>query len=132
MPATTRKIATFNVNGITSRLPHLLEWLQREQPDIVGLQELKATQDAFPEQAIRDAGYGVIWQGEKSWNGVALLARGTDPVEIRRGCHGTLAIRRAVISKRQFTGSWWPACIYPTAIRSPGRSSTTSWHGFNA
>ncbi|PPU46288.1 exodeoxyribonuclease III [Xanthomonas arboricola] len=85
MSATTRKIATFNVNGITSRLPHLLEWLQREQPDIVGLQELKATQDAFPEQAIRDAGYGVIWQGEKSWNGVALLARGADPVEIRRG-----------------------------------------------
>ncbi|NJC42823.1 exodeoxyribonuclease III [Xanthomonas arboricola] len=85
MSATTRKIATFNVNGITSRLPHLLEWLQREQPDIVGLQELKATQDAFPQQAIRDAGYGVIWQGEKSWNGVALLARGADPVEIRRG-----------------------------------------------
>lgn len=85
MSATTRKIATFNVNGITRRLPHLLEWLQREQPDIVGLQELKATQDAFPEQAIRDAGYGVIWQGEKSWNGVALLAHGADPVEIRRG-----------------------------------------------
>ncbi|MEG8065628.1 exodeoxyribonuclease III [Xanthomonas hortorum pv. gardneri] len=85
MSATTRKIATFNVNGIHSRLPHLLEWLQREQPDIVGLQELKATQEAFPEQAIRDAGYGVIWQGEKSWNGVALLARGADPVEIRRG-----------------------------------------------
>ncbi|WAH62440.1 exodeoxyribonuclease III [Xanthomonas hortorum] len=85
MSATTRKIASFNVNGIHSRLPHLLEWLQREQPDIVGLQELKATQEAFPEQAIRDAGYGVIWQGEKSWNGVALLARGADPVEIRRG-----------------------------------------------
>ncbi|WP_115048336.1 exodeoxyribonuclease III [Xanthomonas arboricola] len=85
MSVITRKIATFNVNGITSRLPHLLEWLRREQPDIVGLQELKATQDAFPEQAIRDAGYGVTWQGEKSWNGVALLARGADPVEIRRG-----------------------------------------------
>ncbi|WP_349791331.1 exodeoxyribonuclease III [Xanthomonas sp. WHRI 7064] len=85
MSATTRKIATFNVNGITRRLPHLLGWLQREQPDIVGLQELKATQDVFPQQALRDAGYGVIWQGEKSWNGVALLARGADPVEIRRG-----------------------------------------------
>ncbi|KQQ75734.1 exodeoxyribonuclease III [Xanthomonas sp. Leaf131] len=85
MSATTRKIATFNVNGIHRRLPHLLDWLQREQPDIVGLQELKATQEAFPQQAIRDTGYGVIWQGEKSWNGVALLARGADPVEIRRG-----------------------------------------------
>ncbi|USJ00502.1 exodeoxyribonuclease III [Xanthomonas prunicola] len=85
MSATTYKIATFNVNGIASRLPHLLKWLQREKPDIVGLQELKSTQAAFPEQAIRDAGYGVIWQGETSWNGVALLARGADPVEIRRG-----------------------------------------------
>jgi exodeoxyribonuclease-3 len=85
MASTTRKIATFNVNGIASRLPHLLEWLAREEPDIVGLQELKATQEAFPEQAIRDAGYGVIWQGQRAWNGVALLARGTDPVEIRRG-----------------------------------------------
>ncbi|APO97196.1 exodeoxyribonuclease III [Xanthomonas vesicatoria] len=85
MAGTTRKIATYNVNGIGSRLPHLLEWLTREQPDIVGLQELKATQEAFPEQAIRDAGYGVIWQGQRAWNGVALLARGTDPIEIRRG-----------------------------------------------
>lgn len=85
MASTTRKIATFNVNGIASRLPHLLEWLTREQPDIVGLQELKATQEAFPEQAVRDAGYGVIWQGQRAWNGVALLARGADPVEIRRG-----------------------------------------------
>ncbi|MCC8443479.1 exodeoxyribonuclease III [Xanthomonas cannabis] len=85
MATTIRKIATFNVNGIASRLPHLLEWLTREQPDIVGLQELKAVQEAFPEQAIRDAGYGVIWQGQRAWNGVALLARGADPVEIRRG-----------------------------------------------
>ncbi|MEQ7416290.1 exodeoxyribonuclease III [Xanthomonas campestris pv. campestris] len=85
MPTTQRTIATYNVNGIASRLPHLLQWLQREQPDIVGLQELKSTQEAFPEQAIRDAGYGVIWQGQRSWNGVALLARGADPVEIRRG-----------------------------------------------
>ncbi|WP_259149445.1 exodeoxyribonuclease III [Xanthomonas sp. 3793] len=85
MASVTRKIATFNINGIGSRLPHLLEWLGREQPDIVGLQELKATQEAFPEQAIRDAGYGVIWQGQRAWNGVALLARGADPVEIRRG-----------------------------------------------
>lgn len=84
MSTTTRKIATFNLNATNSRPPHLLEWLRREQPDIVGVQELKAMQEAFPEQAIRDAGYGVIWQGEKAWNGVALLAHGVDPVEIRR------------------------------------------------
>lgn len=85
MSVASRRIATYNVNGIGSRLPHLLEWLRREQPDIVGLQELKCTQDAFPEQAIREAGYGVIWHGQRSWNGVALLARGAEPIEIRRG-----------------------------------------------
>lgn len=79
------KIATFNVNGISSRLPHLLAWLAKDKPDIVGLQELKAVDGAFPESAIRDAGYGCIWQGQRSWNGVALLARGQDPLESRRG-----------------------------------------------
>lgn len=79
------KIATFNVNGITTRLPHLLEWLAQEKPDIVGLQELKALDGAFPAGVLRDAGYGCIWQGQRSWNGVALLARGQDPVESRRG-----------------------------------------------
>ncbi len=79
------KIATFNVNGIRSRLPNLLGWLEKETPDIVCLQELKAPDEAFPGQAIKDAGYGAVWYGQKSWNGVAILARGTDPVETRRG-----------------------------------------------
>jgi exodeoxyribonuclease-3 len=78
------KIATFNVNGIRSRLPNLLEWLQREAPDAVCLQELKATDEAFPVLALRSAGYGAVWNGQKSWNGVAILARGTNPVETRR------------------------------------------------
>lgn len=82
------KIATFNVNGIASRLPHLLAWLEREQPHIVALQELKASQERFPEQDIRDAGYGCIWHGQRAWNGVALLARGQDPIESRRGLPG--------------------------------------------
>jgi len=79
------KIATFNVNGIRSRLPNLLEWLERETPDIVCLQELKASDDAFPMLAIRAAGYEAIWHGQKSWNGVAILGRGITPVETRRG-----------------------------------------------
>ena len=79
------KIATFNVNGIRARLGNLLEWLEREQPDVVCLQELKAPDDAFPIMAIRAAGYGAVWNGQKSWNGVAILARGSDPVETRRG-----------------------------------------------
>jgi len=82
------KIATFNVNGITSRLSSLLEWLGRESPDIVCLQELKAADTAFPEKALKDAGYGAIWHGQQSWNGVAILAKGVVPTEIRRGLPG--------------------------------------------
>lgn len=82
------KIATFNVNGINGRLSVLLRWLAEAEPDVVCLQELKAPQGKFPEAAIRDAGYGAIWHGQKSWNGVAILARGTDPIETRRGLPG--------------------------------------------
>jgi exodeoxyribonuclease-3 len=82
------KIATFNVNGIRSRLSNLLEWLQRETPDIVCLQELKAEDNAFPALDIRAAGYEAIWHGQKAWNGVAILSRGTRPIEIRRGLPG--------------------------------------------
>jgi exodeoxyribonuclease-3 len=78
------KIATYNVNSINARLAILLRWLQETAPDVVCLQELKAPQDKFPEAAIRAAGYGVIWHGQKSWNGVAILAKHADPVEVRR------------------------------------------------
>lgn len=78
------KTATFNVNGISARLSALLRWLAESRPDVACLQELKAPQEKFPEAAIREAGYGVIWHGQKSWNGVAILARGADPVESRR------------------------------------------------
>lgn len=82
------KIATFNVNGVNGRLPILLRWLQEAQPDVVCLQELKAPDQRFPAAAIEDAGYGVIWHGQKSWNGVAILARNAVPVETRRGLPG--------------------------------------------
>jgi exodeoxyribonuclease-3 len=82
------KIATFNVNGIGSRLSALIDWLEKDGPDIACLQELKAPDSAFPSQALRDAGYGAIWQGQRSWNGVAILAKGADPIEIRRGLPG--------------------------------------------
>ena len=78
------KIATYNVNGINGRLPVLLRWLQQAAPDIVCLQELKAPQEKFPQQAVEDAGYIAIWHGQKSWNGVAILARNVQPVERRR------------------------------------------------
>jgi exodeoxyribonuclease-3 len=85
---TRMKIATFNVNGVNGRLPRLLEWLDETAPDVVCLQELKAPQEKFPREAIKKAGYGAIWHGQKSWNGVAILARGAEPVETRKGLPG--------------------------------------------
>jgi len=78
------KIATYNVNGVNGRLPVLLRWLDETKPDVACLQELKAPQENFPEQAIRDAGYNAIWHGQKSWNGVAILARNMEITEMRR------------------------------------------------
>src|ERR1700744_6006898 len=78
------KIATYNVNGVNGHLPILLRWLSETAPDVVCLQELKAPQDKFPEKAINDAGYHALWHGQKSWNGVAILARSGPPEEIRR------------------------------------------------
>jgi hypothetical protein len=80
-------IATYNVNGINGRLSGLLAWLKEAAPDVACLQELKAPDEKFPEAAIRAAGYGAIWSGQKSWNGVAILARGK-PLETRRGLPG--------------------------------------------
>lgn len=77
------KIATYNVNGVNGRLPVLLKWLAAAKPDIVCLQELKAPGDKFPLKAVNDAGYNAIWLGQKSWNGVAILARGMEIQEVR-------------------------------------------------
>jgi exodeoxyribonuclease-3 len=82
------KIATFNVNGVNGRLPVLLRWLEHARPDVACLQELKAPDEKFPAAAIEAAGYGAIWHGQKSWNGVAILARGARPQETRRGLPG--------------------------------------------
>jgi exodeoxyribonuclease III len=82
------KIATYNVNGINGRLPVLLRWLAETAPDAVCLQELKAPDEKFPEQAILDAGYTPIWHGQKSWNGVAILSKSGDIKELRRGLPG--------------------------------------------
>lgn len=79
------RIATYNVNGVNGRLPVLLRWLEETAPDIVCLQELKAPQENFPEKAINDAGYNAIWHGQKSWNGVAILARNAEIKELRKG-----------------------------------------------
>jgi exodeoxyribonuclease-3 len=82
------KIATYNVNGVNGRLPVLLRWLEEARPDAVCLQELKAPEEKFPLVAIEAAGYGATWHGQKSWNGVAILGRGYQPRETRRGLPG--------------------------------------------
>ncbi len=82
------RIATFNINGVNTRLPNLVQWLAESRPDVACLQELKAPQDRFPEAAIRDAGYDAVWVGEARWNGVAILSRVGAPVVTRRALPG--------------------------------------------
>src|SRR3989344_632990 len=82
------KIATFNINGIKARLPRLVEWLEETQPDIACLQELKSSDETMPTKEIEAAGYGFLYHGQKGFNGVAILAKGTTPVEVQRGLAG--------------------------------------------
>ena len=89
------KFATFNINNINKRLDNLLAWLAKAEPDVVSLQELKAEQGAFPIRALRDLGYEAVWQGERSWNGVAILARNHTPVLTRSSLPGISLDERA-------------------------------------
>ena len=82
------RIATYNINGVNGHLPVLLRWLEETKPDVACLQELKAPQEKFPLQAITDAGYHAIWHGQKSWNGVAILARGMEIQEVGKALPG--------------------------------------------
>ncbi|MGJ4728198.1 exodeoxyribonuclease III [Luteimonas sp. SDU101] len=118
--AKTLRLATFNVNGIGVRLPHLLTWLEREQPDIVALQELKAVDTAFPAAALEQAGYGAIWMGERSWNGVALLGRGTTPIESRRGLPGGRDDRQSRYLEAAIHGVLVGALYLPNGNPQPG------------
>ena len=85
------KIATLNINNVNKRLPNLLAWLRMARADVVCLQELKSTDADFPIDAIRRAGYGAVWRGQKTWNGVAILARGMEPVPTRSELSGDTA-----------------------------------------
>ncbi len=82
------KIATYNINNVNKRLANLLAWLDDSRPDIVCLQELKAEDRAFPDSVLEKAGYGAVWRGERTWNGVAILARDADPILTRRELPG--------------------------------------------
>lgn len=116
----TLSIATFNVNGIRSRLPHLITWLREEQPDIVCLQELKSVDQGFPRSDIEAEGYHARWVGQASWNGVAVLVRGEESAELRRALPGDPSDSQARYLEVDALGVR-VACLYlPNGNPQPG------------
>src|SRR5256886_1283281 len=114
------KIATFNINSINKRLHNLMTWLARVQPDVVCLQELKAEQRAFPSSALRDLGYRGVWLGERSWNGVAILARDCDPVLTRSSLPGNPKDRQARYIEAAVNGVLITSIYAPNGNPQPG------------
>jgi exodeoxyribonuclease-3 len=115
------KIASFNINSIRNRLPQLLDWLEESRPDVVCLQELRILEREFPLAEIRDAGYGAIWKAQKTrYNGVAILARGTDPIVVRRDLPGDPSDTEARYLEAAVDGILI-ACLYaPNGNPQPG------------
>ena len=114
------RIATFNINNVNKRLPNLLAWLADAAPDVACLQELKAEDAAFPRAAVEAAGYGAVWQGQRRWNGVAILARGAEPVLTRRALPGDDADVQARYIEAA-VGGVLVACLYaPNGNPQPG------------
>ena len=114
------KIATFNINNINKRLTNLLRWLEKEKPDVVCLQELKTEQHSFPAEALRSTGYEAVWVGERSWNGVAVLAREHVPILTRSELPGDDHDRQARYLEAAVRGVLI-ACIYlPNGNPQPG------------
>lgn len=114
------RIATFNINGVNTRLANLLEWLDNTRPDVACLQELKATDSQFPASVIREAGYDAVWKGEHRWNGVAILSRIGGPVVTRRALPGDRADRQSRYLEAAVNGVLI-ACLYlPNGNPQPG------------
>jgi exodeoxyribonuclease III len=115
------KIATFNINNVNKRLANLLAWLRAAKPDVVCLQELKATDREFPQVAIAKAGYRAVWRGEKSWNGVAILARGeTEPIVTRTTLPGDADDRQARYLEAAVNGVLITSLYAPNGNPQPG------------
>ena len=125
------KVATFNVNGVVKRLGNLLDWLAEAEPDVVCLQELKAAEPDFPAQALEAAGYGAVWRGQRAWNGVAILARGAEPVLTRDALPGDEADHQPRYIEAAVRACSSPRSTRRTATRSRGRSSPTSSRGWS-
>ena len=114
------KIATFNINNINKRLSNLLAWLKAAKPDVVSLQELKAADGDFPKDAIEKAGYGAVWRGEQTWNGVAILARGAEPVLTRNKLPGDPADRQSRYIEAAVNGVLVTSLYAPNGNPQPG------------
>jgi len=114
------KIATFNINNINKRLANLLAWLEKAEPDVVCLQELKAEQRSFPAAALRSAGYHSVWQGERSWNGVAILSRHTEPILTRSQLPGDPHDRQARYIEAAVNGILIASIYLPNGNPQPG------------
>ena len=113
-------IATYNINNVNKRLDNLTAWLKRRKPDVVCLQELKARHDDFPQEAIANAGYGAVWRGERTWNGVAILARGRDPVLTREALPGDPEDRQARYIEAAVNGVLIASIYAPNGNPRPG------------
>jgi len=118
------KIATFNVNKINKRLANLRAWLRAAKPDVVCLQELKAADREFPKAAIEQAGYGAVWRGQKSWNGVAILARGCDPIITRTELPGDAEDKQARYIEAAVNGVLIASLYAPNGNPQPGPKFT--------
>jgi exodeoxyribonuclease-3 len=114
------KIVTYNINGIKARLPRLVEYLTEQQPDVVCLQELKTSDETFPVADIEAAGYGALWHGQKSWNGVAVLAKGSDPVERQRGLAGEVEDEHSRYLEAEVDGTVVASIYLPNGNPQPG------------
>jgi exodeoxyribonuclease-3 len=114
------KIVSYNVNGIKARLPRLLEYLAEQQPDVVCLQELKSSDETFPEADIRAAGYGAVWHGQKGFNGVAVLAKGVDPAERQRGLAGEIEDEHSRYLEAEVNGVVIASIYLPNGNPQPG------------
>jgi exodeoxyribonuclease III len=118
------KIATFNVNNLNKRLANVLDWLKAAAPDVVCLQELKAADGEFPKAAIEKAGYRAVWRGQKSWNGVAILARGAAPVLTRDRLPGDAKDKEARYIEAAVNGVLIGALYAPNGNPQPGPKFT--------
>ena len=114
------KIATFNINNVNRRLPNLLRWLRAAKPDIVCLQELKAADNDFPRGAIEQAGYGAVWRGQKTWNGVAILARKAEPILTRTALPGDRTDQEARYIEAAVSGIIVGCMYLPNGNPQPG------------